>query len=79
MHHCTDMIQKLESQMAVSQLMYMAAGREYIDSNLNGGIACARGTAIRYPPPPCPLYELRPFPSYSGCRDHINLGPNLTQ
>ena len=29
-----------------------------------------------FPPPP-PLYKLRPCPSYSGCRDRINLVPNL--
>ena len=28
-------------------------------------------------PPPPPLYKLRPCPSYSGCRDRINLAPNL--
>ena len=27
--------------------------------------------------PPPPLYKLRPCPSYSGCRDRINLVPNL--
>ena len=27
--------------------------------------------------PPPPLYKLRPCPSYSGCRDCINLVPNL--
>ena len=26
---------------------------------------------------PPPFYQLRPCPSCSGCRDHINLGPNL--
>ena len=30
---------------------------------------------LRYPPPL--LYKLRPCPSYSGCRDCINLVPNL--
>ena len=30
---------------------------------------------IFFPPPP--LYKLRPFPSYSRCRDRINLIPNL--
>ena len=27
--------------------------------------------------PPPPLYKLRPCPSYSRCRDRINLVPNL--
>ena len=34
------------------------------------------GPVESYPPPP-PLYKLRPCPSYSGCRDRINLVPNL--
>ena len=34
-------------------------------------------TLLCVPPPPFPLYKLRPCPSYSGCRDRINLVPNL--